>query len=221
MRLRVATPALLLALASWEFGAAAYIHAKALLAQALLARAWDRTLAGERAVRPWPWADMHPIARLRAPAQGRDLIVLEGASGQALAFGPAHIVGTALPGQAGSAAIVGHRDTHFRFLRDLRSGDALEIERLDGERLHYTVTGLRLVDTRVEQLVLDADAETLRLITCYPFDAVRPGGPLRFEVIAKPEQNLSERSSVAARQRKLSEQQTESGVQFATNRVMS
>jgi sortase A len=103
MRLRVATPALLLTLASWQFGAAAYIHAKALLAQALLARAWDRTLAGERAVRPWPWADMHPIARLRAPAHGRDLIVLDGASGQALAFGPAHIVGTALPGHRRSS----------------------------------------------------------------------------------------------------------------------
>jgi sortase A len=221
MRLRVATPALLLALASWQFGAAAYIHAKALLAQVLLARAWDRTLAGERAVRPWPWADMHPIARLLAPGQGRELIVLDGASGQALAFGPAHILGTALPGQAGSAAIVGHRDTHFRFLRDLRSGDVLEIERLDGARLRYAVTGLRIVDTRVERLVLDADRETLRLITCYPFDAVRPGGPLRFEVIAKPEQNLSERATVALRQRKLSEQRAESGVQSPTNKVMS
>ena len=145
MRIRVFIPAGLLALASWQFGAAAYIHAKALLAQELLRRAWHRTLAGEQAVRPWPWADMHPVARLVVPGQEQDLVILDGASGQALAFGPAHIPGTAMPGRPGSAAIVGHRDTHFRFLRELRSGDALEIERRDGARVRYTVTGLRIV----------------------------------------------------------------------------
>ncbi len=216
MKLRSLAAPLLLALATWQFGAAAYIHAKALLAQELLERAWERTLLGERSVRPWPWADMHPVARLRAPGQDRHLIVLEGSSGQALAFGPAHILGTALPGQPGSAAVVGHRDTHFRFLRELRSGDPIEIERLDGARVRYRVTGLRIVDTRVERLVLDAEAGSLRLITCFPFDAVRPGGPLRFEVIAKAEQNLSVSTSVASRQRKLSEQTGESRVTILT-----
>jgi sortase A len=221
MRIRVLIPAGLLALAGWQFGAAAYIHAKARLAQVLLERAWQRTLAGEQAVRPWAWADMHPVARLLATGHDQDLVILDGASGQALAFGPAHVFGTAMPGQRGSAAIVGHRDTHFRFLRELRRGDALEIERRDGARVRYTVTGLRIVDTRVERLSLDADEASLRLITCYPFDAVRPGGPLRFEVIAKPEQNLYVRTSVASRQRKFREQHAESGVQFPTNRVMS
>jgi sortase A len=210
-----------LALACWQFGAATCIHAKALLAQELLERAWIRTLRGERSVRPWPWADTHPVARLLAPAQDRDLIVLDGASGQALAFGPAHILGTALPGEAGSTALVGHRDTHFRFLRELRNGDALEVERLDGSRLRYRVTGSRIVDTRVERLALDTDTRSLRLITCYPFDAVRPGGPLRFVVTAEPEQNLSVAMTVAARQRKFSEQRAESGVKFHTNKVMS
>lgn len=221
MRIRVLAPPVLLALACWQFGAATYIHAKALLAQALLERAWVRSLHGERSVRPWPWADMHPVARLRAPAQGVEWIVLDGASGQALAFGPAHILGTALPGQPGSAALVGHRDTHFRFLREIGNGDALEVERLDGERLRYVVTGLRIVDTRLERLALDGGDTSLRLITCYPFDAVRPGGPLRFEVIAKAEQNLSPSTTVASRQRKLREHRAESGVQSPTNKVMS
>jgi sortase A len=212
---------MLLALACWQFGAAAYIHAKALLAQALLERAWHRTLLGEQSVRPWPWADMRPVARLRAPNQGRELIVLDGASGQALAFGPAHILGTALPGRPGAAVIVGHRDTHFRFLQELRSGDALEIERLDGARLRYVVTGLRIVDTRVERLALDEGATSLRLVTCYPFAAVRPGGPLRFEVIARPEQKLTASASVASGQRKSREHASESGVKFHTNKVMS
>jgi sortase A len=221
MRVHSVAAALLLALASWQFGAAACIEAKAWLAQELLERAWQRTLDGEHAAYPWPWADIHPLARLRARAQDRELIVLDGTSGQALAFGPAHVLGTALPGEPGSAAIVGHRDTHFRFLQQLRRGDALEIERRDGATLRYVVTARRILDTRIEHLQLDADTSSLRLITCYPFDAVRPGGPLRFEVTAKPEQMATATTGVAGRQRKLSEQRAESGVKFRTNRVMS
>jgi sortase A len=221
MRVRSISALLLLALAAWQFGAAAYIHAKALIAQELLERAWQRTLHGERSVRPWPWADIHPVARLRAAEQDRELIVLEGSSGQSLAFGPAHVLGTALPGAPGSAAIVGHRDTHFRFLRELRNGERLEVERLDGARLSYVVSALRIVDTRLERLPLDGEADSMRLITCYPFDAVRPGGPLRFEVIAKPEYGSSAGRTVASRQRKLSERGTESGVRIPTKTGVS
>ncbi|HSD73465.1 MAG TPA: class GN sortase [Steroidobacteraceae bacterium] len=216
MRIRSFTAPLLLALAVWQFGAAAYIHAKALLAQELLEHAWQRTLQGERFVRPWPWADIHPIARLRAPGQGHELIVLEGTSGKSLAFGPAHVLGTALPGAPGSAVVVGHRDTHFRFLRELRSGDRLEVERIDGAMVSYAVSSLRVVDTRLERLPLDGEAGSLRLITCYPFDGVRPGGPLRFEVTAKPEYGRSASTGVAARQRKLGEHRAESGVTILT-----
>ena len=39
---------------------------------------------------------------------------------------------------------------------------------------------------RSETRVLDAaDSPQLTLITCYPFDAVRPGTPLRYVVIAQ------------------------------------
>ena len=48
----------------WQLGTAGTIHAKAWFAQVLLTRAWADTLAGAAAVRPWPWADTHPVARL-------------------------------------------------------------------------------------------------------------------------------------------------------------
>src|SRR5207248_2826247 len=73
------------------FGHGAYIYAKAGLAQVLLRRAWERTLAGERDVKPWPWADTWPVARLTIPKAGTDSIVLAGASGRTLAFGPGHL----------------------------------------------------------------------------------------------------------------------------------
>jgi sortase A len=112
----------------WLLGHGLWIYAKAELAQHLLQRAWARTLAGERAVKPWPWADTWPVARIRLPAHGIDLIVLDGVSGRTLAFGPGHMPGTPLPGRAGVTVIAGHRDTHFRFLRDVQAGDEILVE---------------------------------------------------------------------------------------------
>ncbi len=221
MRIRSVAALVLLAFAGWQLGSAAYIHMKALLAQELLERAWQRTLDGKRNVRPWPWADTHPVARLRARAQRRDLIVLDGASGRSLAFGPAHVSGTALPGDLGSSTIAGHRDTHFRFLRGLRQGDALEIQRLDGATIRYEVTSLRIVDSRIARIALDGESNALKLVTCFPFDATRPGGPLRFEVTAQPASIASRVVSVAVRQRKLAEQTAESEVTILTKKVMT
>ena len=50
---------------------------------------------------------------------------LAGVSGRTLAFGPGHVDGTPLPGDPGNSVLSGHRDTHFAFLRELRSGDIL------------------------------------------------------------------------------------------------
>ena len=58
----------------------AYLNAKAALAGLLLERAWHATQATGRVIRPWPWADLHPIARLRIPSLGLDQIVLDDAN---------------------------------------------------------------------------------------------------------------------------------------------
>src|SRR5688572_1545522 len=59
----------------WQFGQGIYIHLKARLAQYLIADAWRKTLTGARAVKPWPWADTWPVARLEAPVAGTPLYV--------------------------------------------------------------------------------------------------------------------------------------------------
>jgi sortase A len=184
--IRVALATLCAGFAAWQLGAGAAIALKAAVAQQLLHAAWQRTQAGEREVRPWPWADTWPVARLLAPAQNVDLIVLEGASGRILAFGPGHVEGTAAPGEPGISVIVGHRDTHLLFLRVLTTGDALAIETADGHRVPYRVTGSEIVDSRTTAIGAQADGHrTLTLVTCYPFDAVVPGGPLRYVVFAE------------------------------------
>ena len=177
--------AALLALGFWQLGQGAYIPAKAWLAQELMQRAWLRISAGEDRAAPWPWADTWPVARLTAASRDIDLIVLAGGSGRTLAFGPGHLGASAMPGQVGNSVIAGHRDTHFAFLRNVRQGERLGIETTSGGRHVYEVIDLQIVDSRTGSLELDTDLAMLTLVTCYPFDALEPGGPLRYVVTAK------------------------------------
>lgn len=177
--------ACLLCLGFWQLGQGAYIPAKAWLAQELMQRAWTRsTNTDDRAV-PWPWADTWPVARLSAKSGDVDLIVLAGGSGRTLAFGPGHLSASFLPGESGNSVIAGHRDTHFSFLRDLDIGETIVVETI-GRRKHlYKVIGIDVVDARRGSLLLDTDVPILSLVTCYPFDARDPGGPMRYVVTAK------------------------------------
>ena len=180
------TAAAFLMIAVWEFGQAGYIHAKAWLAQHLIAEAWQRTLAGETEVKPWPWADTWPVARMRAPKQDVDLYVLAGSNGRTIAFGPGHVFGTADPGMTGNSVIGAHRDTHFAFLQWLETGDEIEVETPTGFVQVYRVSERQVVDKDDTWLLDTVPGETrLTLVTCYPFNAISAGGPLRYVVSAE------------------------------------
>ncbi len=177
--------ACLLFLGFWQLGQGTYIPAKAWLAQELMQRAWVRAGRDVERPAPWPWADTWPVARLTASSRDVDLIVLEGGSGRTLAFAPGHLSASALPGEKGNTIIAGHRDTHFRFLRDVEKGELLSVESTNGQRHVYKVIGADVVDSRKGSLVLDTEAAMLTLVTCYPFEAPEAGGPLRYIVTAQ------------------------------------
>ena len=105
-------------IATMYFIDALWIPVKAELAQFLLERAWQRTLAGDNDAKPWPWADTRAVAVLEVPRLGLRQVVLEGSSGRNLAFGPTLVNTTKLDGAA-DRILSGHRDTHFRFLKEL------------------------------------------------------------------------------------------------------
>lgn len=197
--------ALLLAVSLSQLGDAAMIHAKAQLAPLLLEQAWQRSQRQARPVRPWPWADALPVARLEVPRLELHRIVLDGDSGHALAFGPGLSGAAARPGEAGLAVISAHRDTHFRFLRRLLPGDPLWLD-VGERRLAYRVEGYRIVDARDGHVPGPLPARGLLLATCYPFEALRPGGPMRYVVIASElEPDLVDESGKGPRGRPFSE----------------
>src|SRR2546430_3987071 len=148
MRRKVFLAAALALAGAALFGNGAYLYAKARVAQLLLARAWSRTLAGRRDVKPWGWAGTWPVARIEVPRQRPGAILLAGASRRTMAFGPGHVDGTAMPGQNGNCAISAHRDTQFAVLREIELGDPVVLQARDGRALRYRVDATRVIDRR-------------------------------------------------------------------------
>ncbi len=160
------------------------IKIKAEVAQYLLKRAWHQTLEGVTQVKPWPWADSWPVARLQVERLGIDCIVMEGDSGEVLAFGPGHISESSKPLAEGNCALVGHRDTNFSFLKDLEKGDILVLQNSKGLELEYQV--LSTVGEKANELYFEETVTPwLTLITCFPFDGLQAGTPMRFVVFAR------------------------------------
>lgn len=161
-----------------------WLRAKALLAQKMLRYAWEETLRTGVAVKPWPWADSWPVARLKVERLGVDHIVLEGDSGEVLAFGPGRLAASSLPGVSGNCVLAGHRDTSFAFLKDLRTGDVVVVEAMNGERYSFEVMSAKVEEA--VSLYLEHPGEPwLTMITCYPFEAVAPGTGQRYVVFAR------------------------------------
>ena len=169
---------------------AALIKSKAELAQVLIEKAWASTLASGESVRPWPWADTWPVARLSIPSRQVDLHVLHGARGNALAFGPGYEAASAAPGEAGLVVIAGHRDTHFSFIGQLAINARLSLQARDGRWRHYRVSSLEVVDSESAQPPSAEERDGLLLLTCYPLDAIRPGGSLRYLAFAAPDKDV-------------------------------
>lgn len=161
------------------FGNTVWIHSKALLAQLLIQQAWSDIQNGQAKSKPWPWADTWPVARLTAPRLKQDLYVLDGANGSSFAFGPGQYRGLE------STVIAGHRDTHFRFLNEIKIGDYLLLENNKGEKSHYQVNDLKVANRFEHSLRPLFGENNLTLVTCYPFEALTPNGPLRYVVSAK------------------------------------
>lgn len=160
-------------------GDGAFIHLKARLAQLLLDRAFAETIASGAPVKPWPWADTWPVARIEVKRLGASAVVLAGSSGQALAFGPGHVERTPDAGERGVAVYSAHRDTHFRFLQDVAIGDDIAVMRQDGRIFHYRATGSSVVRFDASGIDPLSNEHGLALSTCWPFRSVTPG-PMRY-----------------------------------------
>lgn len=166
-------------------GFGVYIPAKAKLAQYLISNAWKQLLVDHNTskAKPWRWADTYPVAKLTY--KNTDTYILNSTSGEALSFGGGHYPHTALPASSGDSIIAGHRDTQFGFLQYIKIGDTLKIQNYLGQIAKYQVYDIQIINANKHKLSIDQTQNRLRIITCYPFDAIDASSPLRYVVYAK------------------------------------
>jgi LPXTG-site transpeptidase (sortase) family protein len=123
------------------------------------------------------------MGEMEIPRLGLKVVVVQGDSPTILQRAVGHLSGTALPGEAGNVTLAGHRDTFFRPLRNIRSGDAIMFRTLDGE-FRYQVESTDVVPPRDVSVLQPLGGRTLTLITCFPFYYVG-AAPDRFIVRAR------------------------------------
>ncbi|MDG1906357.1 MAG: class GN sortase [Arenicella sp.] len=209
----------LLAIGIGLVGNGGYMIAKAQLAQQLLAYSWKQGIESGSAQKPWSWADTEVAARIRFLSLDEERYVMRDASGESLAFGPGFVedgrVGQTLENIATGTAIAGHRDSHFGLLRELKANDIVELERLDQSTTRFRVTSATVIDTRY-QILEKPSADELTLITCYPFDSMVPGGPLRYVVFGIEVPNNSIEPLKTKRLATMSKSQNQAKQQYAT-----
>lgn len=127
--------------------------------------------------------DADVVGKLEVPRLGLSVMVSEGTTARVLRRGAGHLKGTPRPGSAGNAAIAGHRDRHFRPLRDILPGDELVFTGVDGT-YRYEVQWTSIVKPDHVEVLKPTDEPALTLVTCYPFSYVG-NAPERFIVRAR------------------------------------
>ena len=127
-RAREVTDIVLIAVSFVLIGYGFFIPAKAVVGQVLLELAWMAAPKDAKVPKPWPWADINPIARIKVDDLDISEIILAGAHGWLLPFGSGHVDGKSEPGRPGHSVVAAHRDTHFSFLKNIKIGMAVSVE---------------------------------------------------------------------------------------------
>ena len=151
--------------------------------QAEIAEEWKPAVTAQSGEQQPPAAPGQPLAKMFVPRLNAELFVVEGTGKRELRRGPGHLEGTALPGTRGNCVIAGHRDTHFRFLKDIREGDEIFLDTSQGQ-FRYEVTKTEIVQPTNTAPLKSTPGAVLNLVTCYPFYYVGPA-PKRFIVRAE------------------------------------
>lgn len=109
-----------------------------------------------------------PLAVLKIPSIELEVPVLQGTDDLTLDRGVGHIEGTSPPGSFGNIGIAGHRDGFFRGLKDIHTGDIIEVVRQNGAD-QYVVDEILIVSPEEISVLSDRPKPSVTLVTCYPF----------------------------------------------------
>ena len=119
------------------------------------------------ATRPAPG---DPAGRIEIPRIGLEDVFVSGVRVADLKRGPGHYPDTPLPGEAGNAAIAGHRTTYgapFKRIEELDPGDEILTTTLQGTFV-YTVRETFIVRPNQSEVLQPTTVNQLTLTSCHP-----------------------------------------------------
>ena len=116
------------------------------------------------------------LTRIKIPAIGVDVVVVEGTTQSALRAGAGHYPQTPLPCEPGNVAIAGHRTTYgkpFHNLDLLKPGDTITLETPIGSCTYKMVAPPFVVSPTDTSVVDNTPVPTVTLTTCHPKGSAR------------------------------------------------
>jgi sortase A len=171
---------LLFAFGIFALGYAGIVFADSHIYQAVEIQKFERTSPPPS---PRILAEGDILGELQVPRLGLDAIVVQGDSTADLRRAVGHLSESAIPGEWGNVALVGHRDTFFRPLRDIRLGDEIKFKTRE-RSFEYVVEAIEVVAPTDIRVLETSTGHDLTLVTCFPFHFVGPA-PKRFVVRAR------------------------------------
>jgi sortase A len=105
---------------------------------------------------------------LIAPKQNKKVPIYEGTNSSILAKGAGHYSASASPEETDNTIISGHRDTYFRFLKDVSKNDKIIIQTNKGI-FTYRIRKSEIVSASAETILTPKSRPILTLTTCFPF----------------------------------------------------
>jgi sortase A len=130
-----------------------------------------------------------PLGRISIPRIGLSAIVEEGVDDSTLRRAVGHFPDSHSPGEDGTVALAGHRDTFFRGLARVRLNDLIVVETIRGT-YKYQVVHTYVVEPADMQVIRSSPQSDLTLVTCFPFRYIGPA-PQRFIVQSRRVSSLS------------------------------
>lgn len=151
---------------------ASWLPIKGWLSEQLISYSWHQATLSQQKIKPWPWADTYPIAKISFERLNKKVVVLNGGDPTTLAFSAGAIAPFNQASGTQPFVVAGHRDSHFSFLNEVLMNDIISLADKYGQNQLYQVEAIDIVDASTGKLPMLAEDSPLVLITCYPFEAL-------------------------------------------------
>jgi len=179
---------IILGVSVWHFSENETMTIHTWIIHSLLNNAWVRTQASGHEVKPWPWANTWPLARLSIPHLRVQRIILAHANDSMPLFVLGHLDSSVLPGELGNSIVSIYHENDSQFLRKLREGDVMVLESSRNGHWQYRVTAIYIADKTDTALLEPSLNRRLTLISYYQ---ATPKDNRRYVVVADELERIS------------------------------